>query len=364
VIALQFMPQLLLSMVGGVLADRVSKRWLMAITHVAMAGQAATIWALAASERIELWHLYILALVLGTASAIADPTRQSMAMELVGPADLPNAVALNSTAFNLCRIIGPAIAGVLIQAFGLSGCFLINALFYLPLIAAMPALRTAELFDLQPPSAGPLWRQLGECLSYAFRTRAVALMLVQMFVQGTFGQNFQSYVPLLARYSLDAGALGLGALFGFVGIGSILMGLVLASRREATERAMRIGAASFAVVLWLTALSQWFPLTALLLVGLGAASILFSATVSTRLQFLAPPTMRGRLVSLQFTLSAGMSPFGAMFIGFVSERFGVPQALTANAAICALGLAAVMLFDRLRPAQPAAASCARIRAES
>jgi MFS family permease len=357
--ALQFTPLLLLSLFGGVVADRVPKRRLLVITQAIMAGQAVAIAILTTTGQIQLWHIYVLAALLGLANSFDNPSRQALVMEMVGPKDLPNAVALNSSLFNSARLIGPAVGGAIIAAAGLAVCFWLNAVSYLAVIGALLAMRPAEFFDVPSPNRGRMLPQLREGLAYALHSRDVCVIVILLASLGSFGYNFNIFLPLIARYVLDVGPFGLGVLFSCLGAGSVVAALTLASRREASERTLLVGATIFTCLLLLVALSSLFLVTAVLLLALGAASIVFSATANTRMQMAPPAALRGRVMSLYTLLFAGTTPLGSFVIGSLSERLGVQFALVSCAALCILGVLGGVLYARSQPAvstSPTAAS--------
>lgn len=350
---LQFLPLLALSLVGGVLADRFPKRRVLIVTQTAMAVQSVLLAALTSSGRIQLWHIYLLAFGLGLANTFDNPTRQAFLMEMVGPEDLPNAVALNSSLFNSARVVGPALGGGVIAAAGVAACFWLNAISFIAVIGALVAMRPSEFFEQPQPRPGRVLSQLREGISYALRTREICLIVILLGALGCFGYNFNVFIPLLARYALNLDALGYGTLFSCLGAGSVLAALRLAARREATERALFSGAALFTAALLLIAVSPWFLLTAVLLAMLGAASIVFSSTANTRLQLVAPAALRGRIMSLYTLLFLGTTPIGSFVLGSLSERFGIQGALGICAGLCLLGLVAALLYARHQPSQPA-----------
>ena len=326
---LQFAPVTLLALFGGVVADRFPKQRLLALT-----------------QAVQMLQAVALAVLLGLANAFDVPTRQAMLSELVSPDDLPNAVALNSSLFNTARVVGPSVAGAIIATAGITACFWLNAASYLAVIAALLAMRPAEMLGSGRPARGRFISQLGEGLSYALRTREVCLIVILLASIGTFGFNFNIFVPLLARYVLETGAVGFGVLFSFLGAGAVTSSLMVASRRDATERAVYFGAAGFTVLLFLVALSPWFAVTAGLMALLGATSTLFSATSNSRLQLLAPPELRGRVMSIYSLLFMGTTPIGSFTIGALSEHLGVQTALAICAGLCALGVLAATIYAR------------------
>ena len=345
---LQFLPITLFSLVGGVMADRFPKRRVLLITQVGTALQAVALAVLIGSGRVELWHLYVFSIVQGFFQAVDNPTRAAISMELVGREALANAVALNSANFNVSRILGPALAGVLLATVGTAVCFWLNAASYIPIILSLVAMRPSEYHAVPPPARGTVASQLAEGLSYALRTPAVFGMLLGIWTLGTFGFNFMTIIPLLARFVFDAGAEAFGFLSSCLGAGSLVGVLMIAAREEATRRWLFGGAVAFTVILALVGLSPWYALSAALLFLLGIASINFSATAQTLLQYAAPGQLRGRVMSLYTVLFAGMTPLGALFVGALSETFSVPLAILLSAVVCALGTLASWLYLRYR----------------
>jgi MFS family permease len=351
VIALQTAPLLLLSLFGGVFADRLPKRRLIIATQSIQAVQAIALALLDASGQIQLWQVYVLAGFLGLTNAFDNPARQAFMMELVGPQDLPNAVALQSSLGNTTRIIGPTIAGVLIAWVGVAACFGLNGLSYLAVIAALLAMRSSDFHALPAPSRAPLLTQLKEGLAYSFRTRDICLPVILLFSLGCFGYNFNVVLPLLARYVLDIGPAGLGMLFTALGAGSVVTSLVLASREKANERTLFVGASLIAATLFGVAFSPWLPLTAAILFVMGAAGTSFVSTASTRMQLTPPAELRGRVMSLFSLLWVGTTPVGSLLLGILSEQFGVTPAIVVSTSICVLGILAAAIYAR-RPASP------------
>lgn len=346
---LQFLPMLLFALVGGVLADRWPKRRVLLATQLGTAAQAAALALLVGSSRVELWHLYALSLVQGLFQAVDNPTRAAFAAELVGPEDLANAIALNSSNFNASRILGPALAGVLLGTVGTTVCFWANALSYVPIVWGLLAMRPAELRPA-PLARGAVHRQLLEGLGYAVRTPAVFGVLLAVWALGTFGFNFLTVIPLLARFVFDVGPEGYGLLSSCLGAGSLCGALLAAARQRATRDWLLGGAAVFTVLLGTLAWSPWYGLSAALLFALGGAGITFSATAQTLLQYRAPGHLRGRVMSLYAVLFAGMTPLGALVVGGLSEHYSVRAALLLSAALCGLGTVATWLYLRVRDA--------------
>jgi MFS family permease len=341
---LQFLPITLFVLFAGVIADRVPKRNFILGTQLLAMSQALILAALVWSGRVELWHVYVLALVLGLANALEQPTRQAFVVEMVGKDDLMNAVALNSGMFNGARLIGPGIGGLVIAAFGLKWAFLLNGLSFVPVITSLLMMNMTHLYGVGKKAAGNPLVELREGLSYAFRTPAVMMIIILVAIIGTFGYNFTVMLPLLARYVLDQGSAGLGFMTAAVGLGALISALALAGRKAATKEMMFAGGAGFAVMLFAVAVSQWFVATLFFLLLLGIANTAFAATANTSLQIATPDHLRGRVMALYMLLFAGSTPIGGFLTGFMAEHLGVPTAIGINASVCAAGVAAGLLY--------------------
>jgi MFS family permease len=354
---LQFLPITLFVMFAGVLADRVPKRNFIVGTQTLAMLQALGLTALVWLGHVQLWHVYLLALSLGVVNAFDQPTRQAFVVEMVGKDDVMNAVALNSGMFNGARLMGPAVGGFVIATMGVKGAFLLNGVSFVPVIVGLLMMRTSELHTVSK-TAGPVdpLRELREGLSYAFRTPDVLLIVILMAMIGTFGYNFTVVLPLLDRYVLGQGSVGLGFLTAAVGLGALVSALLLANRGRATNRALFGGALAFSVLLGGVALSRWYPSTLLLLVALGAASTVFAATANTSLQLAAPDRLRGRLMALYMLLFAGSTPIGGFLTGLMAEHLGVSMAVGIEALLCLVGLTVGLRYyfsHRQRMAQTA-----------
>jgi MFS family permease len=358
VTTVQFAPILCFSLFGGVIADRVRKWRFLLFTQSLMAIQALILAILTATGHIQLYQIYILAAILGIGNALDNPTRQAFVVELVGREDLANAVALNSTIFNTSRIVGPAVAGIAIAWIGVAGCFFLNAASFIATIGGLLLMNPAKFYAARPPKEhGNVLKQIGEGLRYAVTTPDIALVVLLMGILGTFGYNFTVVLPLIADEVLHAGPAGFGALTAAMGVGSLLAAISVAYRGRATRSTLLIGATGFSLLLGMVAISRWWVLSIPLLVALGFCSITFTATANTRLQLVAPPHMRGRVMSIYQLLFAGTTPFGSLIIGGLAERGGVQRAVAIVAAVCGLGVVAGFLYvkrnaDRLLPDGP------------
>jgi MFS family permease len=340
--ALQFTPILLLSPVGGVLSDRFAKRRVLLISQTAMQLQAFVLAALVWSGRIQYWHVAVLALIYGLGRAIDIPARQSYITDLVGRSDLANAVALNSVVMNGARIVGPAVAGLLIAAFGVALAFFLNGVSFVAVLVALVAIRTEGR-----PDAGRLGIREGVlgALSYAAATPPVAFTLGLMVVVSLLVLNFNVVVPLVARDVLNQGAHGFGLLMSALGAGAVAgaFGVALFRRGQPPLAFLVASGATLCAGLVALALVGHFAVAALVLALLGCSQILFTTGCNTTLQLIAPNELRGRVMGLYTVTFAGMTPFGSLLVGYVAEHHGVRTACAAGGAIGLLGVAVLVL---------------------
>lgn len=343
---LQFLPITILVLFAGVIADRVPKRNFIVCTQTLAMAQAFVLAALVWTGVVQLWHIYVLALVLGLANALEQPTRQAFVVEMVGKDDLMNAVALNSGMFNAARLVGPAIGGFIIATLGVKTAFLLNGISFLPVIAGLLMIRAAELYAPRRKTQGRIdpIGELREGLAYAFRTPAALLIVILVAIIGTFGYNFTVVLPLVDRYVLNQGSVGLGFMTAAVGLGALISALALAGREQATRSTLFAGATAFSLLLGAVAISQWFVVTLLFLLLLGVANTAFSATANTSLQVTAPDHLRGRVMALYMLLFAGSTPIGGYLTGVLAQYLGVSAAVGIEAALSLVGVAAGLAY--------------------
>jgi MFS family permease len=336
--ALQFLPVLLFSAFGGVFADRWPKRRILLVTESVAMFQAVLLWALTASGTIHLWHIYVLALLLGLTSSLDQPTRSAFIVELVGRRDLPNAVALNSALVNLARIIGPGFGGVLVAASGVTTLFLLNALSFLAVLVALALMNSRELHATAHPHTGAgkqqtTWQSLREGMGYVWSTPAVTLLILVVGLVLLFGANFTVVLPLFATTVLHIGAAGFGFLSAALSVGALLSALWLAwSHQQPTIRRVLIGLLVFTGLEAAFAVSRSYPLSLVLLAGVGGAETIFGALAITTLQTIAPDHLRGRVVGVYVLFFTGSIPLGYLLAGWLSSRYGASTGLL----ICAL----------------------------
>ena len=337
---LQFLPITIFVLFAGVIADRVPKRNFLFLTQAVAMSQAFALTALVWSGHVQLWHVYALASVLGFANAFEQPARQALVVELVGRDDVVNAVALNAGMFNAARLVGPAIGGFLIATVGVKGAFLVNGLSFIPVIGALALMKTGEMYrDATTRVRGNPMSELVEGLQYAFRTPSALLIVILVAIVGTFGYNFSVVLPLVDRYVLHRGAVGLGFLTAALGLGAVISALLLAGRQTATKRTLFLGGASFAALFLLVAISQWYYATLVLLLLVGVSSTAFHATANTTMQLAAPDRLRGRLMALYMLLFAGSTPIGGYMTGQMAEHLGVQTTVGICACLAMVGVA-------------------------
>jgi len=346
VTALQFLPITLFVLPAGVIADRVRKRDLILATRALAMVQAVLLAILVATDAVQLWQVYVLALLLGVSTAFEQPARQAFVVEMVGRDDLINAVALNSGLFNAARLVGPSIAGIVIAVAGTEAAFAINAVSFIPSILALTMMNLSELYvhGRQPHAEASVVSELREGLSFVMRTPAALMIIILVAFLGMFGYNFITVLPLLARYVLGGDSVELGFLTAALGLGAFVSALAIAGQRRATRRALFIGGTLFALLLGALALSDWFYLSLLLLVLTGMANIVFAATSNTSLQLATPDHLRGRVMALYMLLIAGSTPVGALLTGFTAELLGVQATIGLLAALCLVGVALGFLY--------------------
>jgi MFS family permease len=349
VTTLQFLPIMLLSLLGGAISDRWPKHRLILVTQVAALIQAAIFGALVATGAIQLWHVYVLAALQGVITAIDNPTRQAFAVELVGREHLVNAVALNSMLFNGARIIGPALAGLIISGFGnsLTGIgmvLLLNAISFVAVIGGLLMMDPSAFFNPPPAKRGSTGRNIVEGLAYVWRTPPVLLVMIVVAAIGTFGYNFSVVLPLLAGFVLHTDASGFGGLSAFLGVGSLVGALATAYARNISTRRLLIGSSCFGVLLGAVALSTNFALSGALLVALGFAGITFATSANSLLQLTVPDALRGRVMGLYMLLFAGSTPIGGFLIGTLSNLIGVSWTLLLCAGLCLLGVGGALVY--------------------
>ena len=355
--ALQFGPVLVLGPIGGLLADRFDKRKVLLATQAAFTAQALVLGVLVATGAVQLWMVWVLAFLMGAINSVDNPARQSFVVEMVGPEDLANAVGLNSVIVNASRIVGPAIAGILIVTTGMSWTFMLNAVSFFAVLVALYAMRPGELHRL-PPVAGAKG-QIRAGLRYAWGTWELRVPLIMMAVIGTLAYNFSVVLPLFAHL-FHRGAGTYSALTTAMGVGALIGGLIAAARRRPSYRLLVVVTCAFGVFLVAVAVASSLALMLLFLVPMGAASVLFIATANSLLQLHSSGAMRGRVMALWAMVFLGSTPIGAPLTGLCAAHFGVrlTLALGGVATVLTAGWAALAL-RRIRGERRSAVATAR-----
>jgi MFS family permease len=323
--ALQFLPMLLIGAWGGLLADRIPKRQLLIATQMLMAIPALGLLAVTATGVVAPWMVYLAVFAMGAVNAVDNPTRQSFVYEMVGPGRVVNAVSLNSVIVQMARIVGPALAGILIAAFGVVPCFALNALTFVAMIVALWGMDPRGLHTEPVAPRAPGAIRAG--LRYVIRTPELAVPLALMALVGTLGFNFQVVLPLLAMFSFDGGATTYAAMVSAMAVGSIVGALVNGAHGRTGPRLIAGGALAFGVLGLLSASMPVLALEIPMLALLGAAAVTFAATINSTLQLAVSPEMRGRVMALYSVVFLGSTPIGGPLTGWLSETYDPRVAL-------------------------------------
>jgi len=342
---LQFLP-MLASPWGGVIADRYSKRAILMLTQALMGGLAVILGLLALTGTARIWHVYVLALVLGMITAVDNPTRQAFAAEMVGKDAVPNAIALNSAVFNLARIAGPAVAGLVISVAGTPAAFLINAASYVAVLAALRLMRPDELHAAEPVRRAR--GQLRESVAYVRARPELWIPMVCVFFVATFGMNFQVTNALMARQVFHTGAGAFGIASAVYALGALGGALLAARRVQPGLRLLLATAAAFGLLEVATGLMPGFWSFLVMLVPTGLAVITFTTTANSTTQLAAAAEMRGRVMGLYLLVFLGGAPLGSPMVGWVAEQFGPRMSMVCGGLISVAATAAtgIMLARR------------------
>jgi len=356
VAAAQFGPVIVFGLFGGVIADQLPKRQTLLVTQAVSMLLAFALFGLTATGLVEVWHVMVLASLLGLANAVDMPVRQSFAVEMVGREDVTNAVGFNAALFNGSRIVGPAIAGLLIGAFDISVAFLINGLSYLGAIASYLWMRDAELRAVDASARLEGWRDVVENLAegarYVRETPLVLLSCVVVGLAATFGMNFQVLVPPLADDVLKVGASGFGFLMAASGVGSTVAALGVAFSHRVRARWIALGAMALGIGSLFLAWSPSFPVALAAMLVAGGGGIAMAVTANTTIQTSVPDQLRGRVMSVYTTVFAGSVPVGGLLAGWVASRWGVGAAFAmGGVATLTIGVAAWFWVMRIRAAK-------------
>jgi MFS family permease len=335
--ALSSLGVLVFSLYAGVIADRTDKRRTIIMMQVAFMLEAFAVAILVWTGVVQVWHVLTLATLLGIASAFDIPTRQAFLVDMVGKEHLMNAIALNSSLFNAARVVGPAIAGILIGAVGVAWCYFLNGLSYLAVIASLIMMRLPR-YQPQAQTVSA-WTGFREVLAFLGQDRRIRALIGLTATLSVFGFPYIAMMPVFARNVLHRGAGGYGALTASIGIGAMAGALgvaVAANRIRARGKLMMVGGTAFGILLALFSSSRSLPVSLVLLALAGCAMIVNNALTNTLLQTTVPDHLRGRIMGFYSFVFVGMAPFGAFLIGVVAEHFGAPVAVGGGGVIVAL----------------------------
>jgi MFS family permease len=356
---LQFLPMLLFSLWGGVIADRYAKRRILMATQSVMGALALILGLLALTGAVQIWHIYVLAFALGLVTVVDNPTRQAFAVEMVGKDAMANAIALNSAVFNLARIAGPAVAGLVIGAVGTPAAFMVNAASYGAVLIGLKLMRPAELHPARRAQRGP--GQLHEALSYVRARPSLWMPLILVFFVSTFGMNFQVTNALMSRAVFHTGASAFGLASAVFAVGALGGALLAARRGRPTLRLLVATSMAFGVFEILTGLAPDYLTFLAVLVPTGLAVLTFTTAANSSTQLRTAPDMRGRVMGLYLLVLLGGAPLGSPLAGWIAAAFGARTSLIAGGVISALAALVVgaMLARRrglplrayLRPAE-------------
>jgi MFS family permease len=332
-------PVFLLAPIGGVVADAASRHRVVVATQASAMLLASILAALTISGHIQIWHVFVLASLLGVVNAFDIPARQSFIVEMVGREDLVNAIALNSSMVNGARLVGPAVAGVVVSLVGEGWCFAANALSYIAVIIGLLLMdvpqRTIE------PGAGSALQGIGEGFAFVASTPPVRSLLLLLGFISLMGMPYTTLMPVFADRILRAGAGGLGLLMGMSGAGALIGALALAAKQSlrGLGRWVAWSSAAFGASLILFSLSRTFWLSALLLVPVGCAMMVQMASSNTLIQSMVPDHLRGRVMAIYSMMFMGMAPFGALMAGALAHRLDAPPTVALGGAVCLVGAA-------------------------
>jgi len=333
-------PVLVLVLFGGLVSDRNNRRRVIMVTQSLSLVQALVLALLTLSGVVQPWHIIALAAVLGAINAFDIPARQAFIVELVGPAQLPNAIALNSTGFNVARVVGPAIGGLLVAAVGEGVCFLINALSY---IAVLWGLWLLDLPKRPPPrlSVAGEPSALYAGVRYVAAHHELRWVLALVGVVSAVAISYRTFLPAMARTVLEVGAWRYGLLMAAAGVGAGLGGFVLAGQRLALEsyrRLLPLSLVGFGIMLGAFSLSRQYAASLALLALVGCCGILYFNASNTLVQLNVQDAYRGRVMSLYTLMHQGTATFGSLALGLVADRYGTPTALLLGAIVCLLAV--------------------------
>jgi MFS family permease len=328
--ACRFGPFTILGLFAGVVTDRFDNRHIVIVTQSVQMVFSAVLAAVTLLGHVQLWEVYAIAVLTGSALVFDAPSRQNLTFQMVGRDELPNAIALNSSLFNTARIFGPALAGVLIAAFGPGWCFAINTASFLAVLGGLLAMRVSELFPLLDRGRPTMWRGTREGFVYALRNRTVLVTLVMTAVFSAVGFNFNILLPLLAKNTLAAGPRTFGIISACFGAGALVGALSAAAVSRTTWRVMFLGAFGFGICELLIAPVRSTALVGVLLFVCGIFFTSYTANSNAAIQLASPDHIRGRVLGLYYYAWNGLAPLGALIVGWMCDRGGTELAFAVG----------------------------------
>ncbi len=345
--ALQFLPSLLLSLYGGVLADRFDKRTLLIVTNIGAGLGSLTLGLLVVTGIVEVWHVALLAFTVGVFSALDAPVRTSFNSELVGQKDIPSAISLNSANFNAGRLIGPAASGFLIVLFGTGLSFIINSVTYVAVVIALLLMRKKDLFISVKPDSGAKLRQ---AVQYVLSQREILLVMIAVFFATTFGLNFQIFMAVMATQEFGKGPAEFGLLGSILAIGSFI-GVLISARLEhlRVPKFVMLGGVLFGSLLMITAWMPTYPTFAAILPLVGGVALMMLISANSFVQTNCEPSLRGRVMGIYLLIFMGGTPLGSPLIGWFAEQVGIRETVFACGLIVMVAAAVIWYVLRRNP---------------
>jgi len=346
VVALQFVPSLLLTAFAGTIADRLSKRRVLLVSYIGELAVSLTIALLTISGQVQIWQIYSLALLFGLANTFERPALQALLGLIVRKEDLQSALGLDMTLFAGARIMATPVAGLVITTWGAGWCFLLAGLAFVPMIVLLTRITAADEPAPRPLAPRAVGSDLVAGLSYVRAAPGLMFPLVSLSFVGLFGYNLSVVLPTLAHDALAVGAVGFGAMQSAMGIGGLLGAMAVAASRSPTPETLVLAGLAFGAILVMVASSALVVVTLVLLVGLGAVSIVYLSNSSAFLQARTAPAFRGRVMSLYVLLVTGVTPIGASLTGAFAETWGIRPVLALEGALCMVGAIAGLTYYR------------------
>jgi MFS family permease len=345
--ALQFLPSLLLSLYGGVLADRFDKRTLLIITNIGAGLGSLTLGLLVVTGVVEVWHVAVLAFVVGVFGALDAPVRTSFNSELVGHKDIPSAISLNSANFNAGRLIGPAASGLLIVLFGTGLSFIINSFTYVVVVVALAMMRKADLFISVKPDSGA---KLKQAVQYVLGQREILLVMIAVFFATTFGLNFQIFMAVMATQEFGKGPAEFGLLGSILAIGSFT-GVLISARLEhlRVPKFVMLGGVMFGSLLMITAWMPTYSTFAAILPLVGGVALMMLISANSYVQTNCEPKLRGRVMGIYLLIFMGGTPIGSPVIGWAAEHIGIRETVFACGVIVAVAASIIWFVLKRNP---------------